>query len=77
MLKPTLILKDFKLNWEEEERERLITTQEKDWLFKTKINITLLNIDLLSESPTLKWFVKSSMPLLSEIKSYAKPALKS
>lgn len=40
-----LISKDSKLNIEEEEKEKLIIMQEKDWSLKIKINITLQNID--------------------------------
>jgi len=41
-----LILKDFKLSLEEEEREKLITMPERDWSSKIEINTMLINIDL-------------------------------
>lgn len=75
MLKLPLITKDSKPNSEEEEREKLITMPEKDWLFKTKINITLLNTDWLPESPVEKLLLKLFMPPLKEIELFVKLTL--
>jgi hypothetical protein len=57
-IKITLISKDSKLNIEEDVKEKLIIMQEKEWSPKIKINITLQNIDLLSELPQTKLSVK-------------------
>jgi len=70
-----LTIKDSKPNSEEEEREKLITMPEKEWSFKTKINITLLNTDWLPESPVEKLLPKSSMPPLKETELSVKPTL--
>jgi hypothetical protein len=73
--KTTLISRDSKPNTEEEEREKLITMPEKDLFPKKKENITLLNIDSLSELPAPELSVKSLMPPLTETEFYAKLTL--
>ena len=56
-----LISRDSKLNSEEEEKEKLIIMQEKDWPCKIRTNSTLWNIDLFQDSQIQKLFVKLFM----------------
>ena len=56
-----LISRDSKLNSEEEEKEKLIIMQEKDWPCKIRINSTLWNTDLFQDSQIQKLFVKLFM----------------
>lgn len=68
-----LILKDFKHNLEEEERVKLIITQEKDYVSKIKINTILLNTDWLQEQQTTESLHKSLTQHLKEIEYYVVP----